>query len=94
MKKNKLVLFASLLLIGFSLEAADMEHIISWTDRNVPPADSFIVYKSLSENSGYVEVAETADTFWTDTNVLGDERVWYKVSAVKEIGRASCRERV
>jgi len=91
MKRNLLILLGLLfiavlfisIVVGFA-EASDMEHIVSWTDGNVPPADSFIVYRSLFQDSGYVEVAETADTMWTDENVIDDERVWYKVSAVKD----------
>jgi len=85
MKKFAL-LFVLLVLfpVVLAAQATDMEHVVSWVDLNDPSADCFTVYRATHPDSEYLVVAEgVVDTFWVDSNVVSDERYWYKVSATR-----------
>jgi hypothetical protein len=61
--------------------------MIAWNDVAASsvagPADYFVVWRSQSPDTGFVEYATTTDTVWVDLAVPADVRVYYHVSSVR-----------
>ena len=58
---------------------------VSWS--SVPEMDGYVIYRSLSEDGGYEQMAQTGadSTSWTDTAVEAGTQYYYKVGVYKTI---------
>jgi len=85
------IIFIILVLLLVALPTVAQPWAVGWTDENDPPADYFILYRSMHPDTGYLmldfvtPLEGTNEYMYADTTVVAGTPYYYRVSAVRDL---------